>query len=74
MWKQESPIGTLRIVPLSSGRYGFEYDGTIWESCTPPEAQADDIYMHVTGCDAWDFLDGQVLDCPCELSGWERIL
>ena len=43
MWKYESPIGTLRIVPLSSGRYGFEYDGTIWESCTTPEAQADDI-------------------------------
>ena len=72
MWVYHSPIGNLYIVKLPNGRYGLKYDGTIWESCSTPEAEADNVYCHVTGCWDWDQLDGKV-DGPTDLSEWERL-
>ena len=48
------------------------YDGVCWEACNTPQAEADNVYMHCTGCYEWDRLDGTVLDCPTDLSGWEK--
>ncbi len=72
MWKYESPIGTLYIKRLDDGRYGFLYDDTVWESCSSPQAEADNVYLHCTGCYDWDRLDGQIDDAPTDLSEWER--
>lgn len=72
MWKYESPIGTLYIKHLNDGSYGFIYNGTVWESSDSPQAEADNIYMHCTGCYDWDRLDGQIPGVPTDLSGWER--
>lgn len=73
MWKYNSPIGTLYIKHIPSERlYGFFYDGICWEACDTPQAEADNIYMHCTGCNDWDSLDGKVFDCPTDLSGWEK--
>lgn len=72
MWKYESPIGTLFIKRLPSGLYGLVYDGTVWEVCDTPQAEADNVYMHCTRCYDWDRLDGQVPDAPTDLSEWER--
>ena len=69
MWKYESPIGPLIIRELSDG-FGFEYDGVIWEACETPQAEADNIARHVTGCPEWD---GCQFDAPPDLSGWEAI-
>ena len=71
-WTYESSIGPLFIVPLENHRFGFVYDGTLWEACHTPEAEADNIYMHVTGCFEWDSLDG-VEDSPSDLREWESI-
>lgn len=70
MWVYHSSIGDLIIRQLSNGRYGFEYDGTIWESCHSPQAEADNVYCHVTGCYDWDASDE---DGPCDLSEWEKL-
>ena len=72
MWKYESPIGPLYIKQLSNGRYGLLFNGSIWESSHSPQAEADNVYMHCTGCSEWDSLDGKVPDVPADLSEWER--
>lgn len=73
MWKYDSPIGTIYIKYIpSERRYGMYYDGVCWEACNTPHAEADNVYMHCTGCYEWDRLGGTVLDCPTDLSGWEK--
>lgn len=73
MWVYHSPIGDLYIKQLPNGRYGLIYNGTVWESSSTPAAEADNVYLHVTGCDEWDALDGTVDDVPTDISEWERI-
>lgn len=73
MWKYDSPIGPLYIKRLNNGRYGLIYDGTVWESCHTPQAEADNVYMHCTGCYEWDSLDGHVPDVPVDLGEWEIV-
>lgn len=72
MWVYHAPIGDLFIKRLSNGRYGLEFNGTIWESCHSPQAEADNVYCHCTGCYEWDSLDGLV-DGPTDLSEWEKL-
>lgn len=72
MWSYNSPIGTLYIKRLSDGRYGLVYDGTVWESCDTPQAEADNILMQCTGCSDWDMFDTSNIDVPNDLSEWER--
>lgn len=57
---------------LSDGRYGFIYDGTVWESSDSPQAEADNVYMQCTGCSKWDMLDISNINIPNDLSEWER--
>lgn len=74
MWEYNSPIGPIYIKYLPrEKRYGMFYDGTCWESCVTPEAEADNVYMHCTGCYEWDKLDGEVFDAPSDLSEWEKV-
>lgn len=73
MWRYKSPIGSLYIKKLNNGLYGFLYNGTILEACPTPQIEADNIYMHCTGCSDWDSLDGKVSDVPTDLSEWEVI-
>lgn len=73
MWKYESPIGALYIKMLPNGRYGLFYANILWDHSNTPENEAGNVYHHATGLYEWDSLDGQVLDCPCDLSGWEVI-
>jgi len=70
MWIYRSRIGTLRIVRTKEGKYGLMYDGTIWEACSTPQAEADNVYCHVTGCDEWDSCEESG---PQDLSEWEYI-
>ncbi len=71
MWVYDSPIGELSIVPLSNGKYGLLFGSDIWEACDTPQAQADNVLQHVTGCPEWDSLAGLVDGVPDDLSGWE---
>lgn len=73
MWVYHSPIGNLFIRRLDDGSYGFEYDGTVWESSPSPEIEADNAFMHVTGCYEWDKLAGQVDGVPDTIGGWEKL-
>ena len=70
LWVYHSKIGDLYIKRLPNGRYGFLYDGTMWESCHSPQAAADNIARHCTGCYDWDRLDGDP-DYPSDLSDWD---
>lgn len=67
MWVYHSSIGELRIVPTAGGRFGFFFDDVLWESCPTPQAQADDVYCHATGCTAWDLCKELG---PTDLSEW----
>ena len=73
MWKYESPIGTLyiRFLPIQKS-YGFFFNNICWETSHTPEAEADNIYLHCTGCYEWDSFDGSLFDVPSDLSGWEH--
>lgn len=50
MWSYNSSAGPLYIVPLSDGTFGIKFGGTVWESCTTPQAEADNVFCRVTGC------------------------
>ena len=73
MWKYDSPIGTLYIKKLPNGRFGLIYNGIVWESSHSPQAEADNVYSHCTGCAEWDMLDGTVFNVPTDLSEWIKI-
>ena len=74
MWKYNSPIGPIFIKYLpDEDKYGMFYNGIYWESCETPEAEADNVYMHCTGCYDWDILDGKVFNVPNDLDKWEKL-
>lgn len=73
MWLYRSPIGNLYICQQANGSYGLVYNNTVWECCSTPQAEADNVYCHVTGCYDWDRLDGTVSDVPHDLSEWEKV-
>lgn len=73
MWVYRSPIGNLYIQRQPDSSYGLLYRGTVWESCSTPEAEADNVRAHCTGCDAWDQLGEQDCETPFDLSDWELV-
>ena len=70
MWVYKSPIGLLRIQKTREGQYGLWLGGKCYETSNDPQAEADNVYVHVTGCWEWDRLDGKV-DAPTCLAEWE---
>ena len=66
MWSYNSSAGLLYIVPLSDGTFGIKFGGIVWESCTTPQAEADNVFCRVTGCPDIDALQY----VPADLSGW----
>lgn len=72
MWKYDSPIGAFYIKQLSSGLYGLIYNGTVWEACNTPQAEADNVLMQCTNCSEWDMLDISNVSVPNDLSEWEK--
>ena len=49
------------------------YNNTVWESCSTPQEEADNVYMQVTGCYKWDCFNAAMYDVPYDLSEWEFI-
>ena len=72
IWRYDSVIGPLYIKALKDGTFAFIYDDVIWDTSNSPEAVAENVYMHVTGCSDWDLLQSKVSD-PTDLSEWESI-
>ena len=57
MWFYRSSIGLLKIIEGSDGKYYFQFgeDPTLWtDGCEDPEAVAEMIRDHTTGCPDWD--------------------
>lgn len=54
MWIYRSPVGILKIVRQPDGTFGLCHNETVWEACDTPQAEADNVFCHVTGCDEWD--------------------
>lgn len=73
MWLYKSPIGNIFIKQLPDGRFGMICDGTVWESCTTPQEEADNVYMQCTGCSTWDTYKNENMIVPTDLSEWDRI-
>lgn len=72
MWIYHSPIGPFVIKRLQNGKYGLLYADEIWGQWSSPQAVADDVYTHTTGCYDWDKLDCLIEDVPTDLSEWEK--
>ena len=72
-WAYRSPIGTMYIRKLEDGRYGLLIDGIVWGSSHNPQALADNVFCHATGCYDWDRLDTMVSDVPTSIHEWEKI-
>lgn len=70
MWIYRSPVGILKIVRQPDGTFGLCHNETVWEACDTPQAEADNVFSHVTGCDEWDSCPGAG---PSDLSEWEYI-
>lgn len=70
MYYYKSSIGTLKIVKIQ-GVYYFMFgdDETAWTGHTDPNAVADDVYCHATGCFEWD--NSNILG-PVDLSEWNK--
>lgn len=69
MYVYSSPIGLLKIVKSQDSYYFmFGDDETAWTGHSDPNAVADDVFCHATGCDTWD---GSNIIGPTELSEWE---
>ena len=66
MWIYRSPIGILKIVRQPDGTFGLCHNETVWEACDTPQAEADNVFCHVTGCDEWDSCPDAILPhfCP----------
>lgn len=73
MWLYRSPIGNIYIKKLENGLYGMVYNGTVWEACDTPQAEANNVYLQVTGCSDWDLCDITGKDVPSGLSEWDVI-
>ena len=72
-WKKagyRSPVGILKIVRQPDGTFGLCHNETVWEACDTPQAEADNVFCHVTGCDEWDSCPDAG---PSDLSEWEYI-
>lgn len=65
-----SPVGILKIVLQPDGTFGLCHNETVWEACDTPQAEADNVFCHVTGCDEWDSCPDAG---PSDLSEWEYI-
>lgn len=73
MWIYDSPIGRFIIKYLPNGKFGLIYNNELYGIWQSPQAAADEVYTHTTGCNEWDFLDGQIDDLPTDLSEWIKI-
>lgn len=73
MWVYHSPIGDLVVKLWTNGRYALLHNGECYGFWATPQAAADEVYTHTTGCSEWDALDCQVDDVPTDLSEWEKI-
>lgn len=72
MYVYKSPAGFMRIAPNpNTGRWDLWIGDTVYGSYSSAVGAADDVYMHVTGCNGWDDLDGTI-DAPTDVYEWEK--
>ncbi|MDD4601488.1 MAG: hypothetical protein PHQ46_10620 [Negativicutes bacterium] len=73
MYIYKSPIGLMKIIfDRNVGKFALVINGTCYGHYHSAVAAADDVYVHETGCNDWDLLDGDILDSPSDISEWER--
>ncbi len=74
MYIYRSPIGLMAIqFNPSSKMYDLYICDECYGSYHSPITAADDVYLHVTGCDEWDSLDGDYsFDVPTDLFEWDK--
>ena len=70
-YKTRVGVFWIKPQPQSPGRFWLGIDDTALGSYVSPMLAADDMYMHATGWDDWDSLDGSV-GGPTDLSEWNR--
>lgn len=73
MWIYHSPVGDLVIKQLPNGKYALLHNGEMYGFWRSPQAAAEDVYTHATGCSNWDLLDCQIDNAPVDLTEWEKI-
>lgn len=74
MYIYKSPIGLMRIFYNENvARYSLVINDTCYGNYHSAVAAADDVYVHETGCNDWDLLDGEVSDVPTDIYQWQQI-
>ena len=72
MYIYKSPIGTFKIKEYY-GRWQLWFEEEVYGEYESAVAAANNVYLHVTGCDEWDELDGQISDEPTDIAKWESM-
>lgn len=70
MYYYDSPIGKMYIRQESNGKYSLNICDTLYGYYPNAISAADDVYVHVTGCYAWDSLDCTIDDVPTDITEW----
>ena len=69
MFKYKSPIGGFAIKPTMSGRWELQLDDKTLGAFPSPQAAAEAVSVHMTGCPDWDCLFAD--NIPQCLEDWE---
>lgn len=74
MYIYNSPIGLMKIIYDGNvGRFALVINDICYGHYHSAVVAADDVYVHVTGCNDWDLLDGQILDAPTDIYEWKQV-
>jgi hypothetical protein len=73
LYLYQSPIG-LMLIKLNPNtiKYSLIINSICYEEHDSAASAADNVYMHVTGCNEWDILDGKV-SAPHDISEWKTV-
>lgn len=73
LYYYKSPIGPMYIkYDQSKGNYLLIINGIDYGHYQSPDAAADDVFCHSTGCFEWDKLDGSMIDVPTSIAEWDK--
>jgi len=74
LFKYESPVGPMIIgYDKNAKMYALIINQELVGHYYSNVAAADDVYMHVTGHDEWDNLDGEIDSVPTDINEWTII-
>jgi hypothetical protein len=73
MWVYNSPAGLMQIkFNPTTNKYSLIINGEFYEEHDSPISAADNVYMHVTGCNEWD-INFSHISGPTDIYEWKKV-